>query len=50
VGTGISTLTAEVIDEHLCFLGKRHKELLNLRPGIARMEFAVRMVDPEIDE
>jgi MoxR-like ATPase len=47
---GVETLTSEVIDEHLCFLGKRHKELLNLRQGIARMEFAVRMVDPEIDD
>jgi MoxR-like ATPase len=47
---GAETLTSEVIDEHLCFLGKRHKELLNLRQGIARMEFAVRMTDPEIDE
>jgi hypothetical protein len=47
---GVETLTSEVIDEHLCFLGKRHKELLNLRQGLARMEFAVRMVDPEIDE
>jgi len=50
VRNGVDTLTSEVIDEHLCFLGKRHKELLNLRQGIARMEFAVRMVDPEIDE
>jgi MoxR-like ATPase len=47
---GVETLTSGVIDEHLCFLGKRHKELLNLRHGIARMEFAVRMTDPEIDE
>jgi MoxR-like ATPase len=50
VRTGVETLTADVIDKHLCFLGKRHKELLNLRQGIARMEFAVHLVDPEIDE
>ncbi len=50
VRADIESLTADVIDEHLCFLGKRHKELLNLRQGIARMEFAVHMVDPEIDE
>ncbi len=50
VRSGAEILTSDLIDEHLCFLGKRHKELLNLRQGIARMEFAVRMVDPEIDE
>jgi MoxR-like ATPase len=50
VRSGVETLTSDVIDEHLCFLGKRHKELLNLRQGIARMEFAVRMVDPVINE
>jgi len=43
-------LTAGVIDEHLCFLGKRRKELLNLRQGLARMEFAVRAPDPQIEE
>src|SRR5262245_45793605 len=47
---GVETLTSDVIDEHLCFLGKRHKEVLNLRQGIARMELAVRMTDTEIDE
>jgi MoxR-like ATPase len=50
VRNSVETLTAELIDEHLCFLGKLHKELLNLRQGIARMEFAIRLVDPEIDE
>jgi hypothetical protein len=39
-----------VIGEHLCFLGKRHKELLNLRQGLARLEFAARRADDEIDE
>jgi len=47
---GVEALTADVIDEHLCFLAKRHKELLNLRQGIARLEFAARRVDDEIDE
>ena len=47
---GVEALTADVIDEHLCFLGKRHKELLNLRQGIARLEFAARAQDREIDE
>jgi len=46
---GGEPLTADLIDEHLCFLGKRHKELLNLRLGLARMEFEVRTLDREID-
>jgi MoxR-like ATPase len=50
VRKGIEALTADVIEDHLCFLGKRHKELLNLRQGIARMEYAAHMVDPEIEE
>jgi hypothetical protein len=48
--SGLKALTSDVIDEHLCFLGKRHKELLNLRHGIARMEFAIRTVDKMIDD
>ena len=47
---GVEALTAHVIDEHLCFLGKRHKEMLNLRQGIARLEFAAHAPDREIDE
>src|SRR5215510_16461081 len=47
---GVKTLTSDVIDMHLCFLAKRHKELLNLRQGIARLEFAAHMPDQEIDE
>lgn len=46
----VQTLKAEVIDEYLCFLGKRQKELMNLRQGIARLEFAVYAPDREIDE
>jgi MoxR-like ATPase len=46
----VEMLTEKVIDERLCFLGKRHKELLNLRQGLARMEVAVRAPDPEIEE
>lgn len=46
---GVERLNAGLIEEHLCFLGKRHKELLNLRQGLARMEQAVRRDDPEID-
>jgi len=47
---GIDTLTSVVIDMHLCYLGKRYKELLNLRQGIARLEFASQRPDQEIDE
>jgi MoxR-like ATPase len=47
---GVGNLTADVIDQYLCFLGKRHKELLNLRQGLARLETAARRVDYEIDE
>ncbi len=49
LGAGIERLTAEVIDDHLCFLGKRRKEMLNMRQGLARMEFAAQTADPEID-
>ncbi|MCG3145024.1 MAG: hypothetical protein HONDAALG_02565 [Gammaproteobacteria bacterium] len=47
---GVEALNQHVIDEHLCFLGKRRKELLNLRQGIARLEFAAHAPDREIDE
>lgn len=50
VRDGVEALTAEVIDEYLCFLGKRQKELMNLRQGIARLEFDVRAPDREIDD
>ena len=46
----VHTLNAEVLDEYLCFLGKRQKELMNLRQGIARLEFAAQSADQEIDE
>src|SRR5262245_2393220 len=47
---GVGDLTTDVIDQYLCFLGKRHKELLNLRQGLARLETAARRADDEIDE
>jgi MoxR-like ATPase len=50
VRDGVGDLTAEVIDQYLCFLGKRHKELLNLRQGLARLETAAHRDDEEIDE
>jgi hypothetical protein len=50
VRDGVWALTADVIDQYLCFLGKRHKELLNLRQGLARLETAARRADGEINE
>src|SRR5262245_49700702 len=50
VRDGVWALTADVIDQYLCFLGKRHKELLNLRQGLARLEAAARRSDDEINE
>src|SRR5262249_44071825 len=49
-GDGVRSLNAEVVGQFLCFLGKRHKELLNLRQGLARLETAARRADDEIDE
>ena len=43
-------LTADLIDEHLCFLAKRRKESLNLRQALARMESVVLAADPDIDD
>jgi hypothetical protein len=50
VKDGVGDLTTDVIDQYLCFLGKRHKELLNLRQGLARLETAAHRDDEEIDE
>jgi hypothetical protein len=50
VKEGVGDLTTDVIDQYLCFLGKRHKELLNLRQGLARLETAAHRDDEEIDE
>lgn len=47
---GVEAVTAEVIDEYACFLGKRNKDLSNLRKGIARLESAAHRADREIDE
>jgi len=47
---GIEAVTADVIDEYACFLGKRNKDLSNLRKGLARLESAAQRTDREIDE
>src|SRR5215510_1599187 len=47
---GVGVLTADVIDQYLGFLGKRHRELLNLRQGLARLEAAAHRADDEINE
>jgi MoxR-like ATPase len=49
VRDNVSDLTTEIIEGYLCFLGKRRKELANLRQGAARLEWAVRNSDSEID-
>ena len=46
----VQSFRADVIEQHLCFLGKRQKELLNLRQGLARLEFAAHAADREMDE
>lgn len=48
--TGAPALTATVIDTYLRFLGKRQKDPLSLRQGLARLEFAVHAPGEEIDE
>jgi MoxR-like ATPase len=44
------SLTEELIDSHLCYLGKRRTDLANIRKGIARLDQAVRTPHPDIDE
>ena len=46
---GYGELNVQVIEEHLCFLGKRQTDLANLRKGIARLESAVRAKATEYD-
>jgi MoxR-like ATPase len=43
------TWSAELIDEHLCFLGKRNKDRANLEKGVARLLQAIRCPHPDID-
>jgi MoxR-like ATPase len=50
VRDGVEAVTADAIDEYACFLGKRNKDLSNLRKGIARLETAAQRTDQEIDE
>ncbi len=46
---GVKEVTAEVIEEYVSFLGKKPKELASLTQGTARLEWAARMPDAEID-
>jgi MoxR-like ATPase len=41
--------SAELIDEHICFLGKRNKDRVNLEKGVARLLQAIRSPHPDID-
>ncbi|MDQ3254152.1 MAG: MoxR family ATPase [Acidobacteriota bacterium] len=50
VQDGIEELTAEVIEEYLSFLGKKPKELRNLKEGTGRLEWAARQPETDIDE
>ncbi len=43
------TWSAVLIDEHLCFLGKRNKDRANLQKGVARLLQAIRLPHPDID-
>ena len=43
------TWSAELLDEYLCFLGKRMKDRANLEKGVARLLLAIRTPHPEID-
>lgn len=47
---GVTEMTAEVIGDYLGFLGKKQKESASLAQGTARLEWAARTRDPEIDE
>ncbi len=41
--------SAEILEEHLCFLGKRMKDRANLEKGVARLQQALRSPHPDID-
>src|SRR5262245_32366561 len=41
--------SAELIDEHICFLGKRNKDRANLEKGVARLLQAIRSPHRDID-
>ena len=43
------TWSAELLEEHLCFLGKRMKDRANLEKGVARLLQAIRSTHPDID-
>lgn len=44
------SLTEELIKSHLCYIGKRRTDLINIRKGIARIGLAIRTPHPVIDE
>ena len=43
------TWSAELLEEHLCFLGKRVRDRSNLEKGVARLLQAIRSPHPDID-
>ena len=44
-----TTWSAELLEEHFCFLGKRMKDRANLEKGVARLLQAIRSPHPDID-
>jgi hypothetical protein len=46
---GSITWSAELLEEHLCFLGKRVRDRSNLEKGVARLLQAIRSPHPDID-
>lgn len=47
--TGFTNLTAVTLEQHLCFLAKRHLDLENLRKALARLEVIMELPDAEIE-
>lgn len=46
---GFTDLTATMLEQHLCFLAKRHLDLENLRKATARLDLMMELLDAEID-
>ena len=43
------TWSAELVDEHLCLLGKRNEDRANLEKGVAHLLQAIRLPHSDID-
>lgn len=49
LAVGITELNAAVLEEHLCFLAKRHLDQENLRKSLARVERTMNLSDNETE-